>query len=181
MTQVIFETARLRVRRWETFDLPVLAAVYGDAGAMRWVGDGSPITESECREWLAVTHRNYRTRGYGMFAADRKDTAETIGFCGIVHPGAQVEPEIKYAYARSFWGRGFATEAAIGLLDHAHRGFGLPQVIATTAPENLASHRVLLKAGFERAELRDSGDGACTQVFRWTATGPDRALALHLR
>ncbi|MBK8232836.1 MAG: GNAT family N-acetyltransferase [Candidatus Eisenbacteria bacterium] len=33
-------------------------------------------------------------------------------------PRRQEEPEVKYAYLRSDWGRGFATEALVGLLHH---------------------------------------------------------------
>jgi hypothetical protein len=45
---LIFETERLQVRRWRASDLPDLWAVHGDADAMRWVGDGQPITEDAC-------------------------------------------------------------------------------------------------------------------------------------
>jgi RimJ/RimL family protein N-acetyltransferase len=88
-----------------------------------------------------------------------------------VHPPGRVQPEIKYALRRDCWGRGLATEAAAGLLAYAHAAFGIERVIATTAPENEASHRVLLKAGMQRGELRRNEDGSFTQFFVWTA-GP---------
>jgi hypothetical protein len=40
-------------------------AVYGDAGAMRWVGDGRPLDRDRCVRWIDVTHRNYELHGYG--------------------------------------------------------------------------------------------------------------------
>jgi hypothetical protein len=40
-------------------------------------------------------------------------------------------------------------------------------IIGTTAPANAASHRVLLKAGMKRGDLRDNGDGSQTQLFHW--------------
>src|SRR5690606_29393787 len=64
----VFRTARLRARRWRESDLEPLLRVYGDADAMRWVGDGSPLTPSEAARWLEVTADNYARRGYGMFA-----------------------------------------------------------------------------------------------------------------
>ena len=165
----VFETGRLRARRWRDDDLPSLMAVYGDAEAMRWVGDGEPITEAGCIEWLAVTRRNYATRGYGMFAIELKRDGSVVGFCGIVHPGGQPEPEIKYALRRACWGQGFATEAATALLRHGREVLGLDRIIATTAPENEASHRVLLKAGMTRGALRVDADGGRTQLFEWVA------------
>ena len=169
VSDAVFSTERLTVRRWRDSDLSTLLAVYGDADAMQWVGDGKPITHDECVRWFEVTRANYATRGYGMFAVEATDAPAVIGFCGIVHPGGQPEPEIKYAYLRTQWGRGYATEAVAGLLRYGVRVHGLHQVIATTAPANIASHKVLLKAGMVRAELRVNDDGSSTQLFRWSA------------
>jgi len=149
-----------------------LEAVYGDAAAMRWVDDGQPITRAACERWVEVTRNNYRTRGYGMSALVERTTAQIVGFCGIVHPNNQATPEIKYALDREHWGRGLATEAVRGMLEYAARDLGLTRVIATTAPENEASHRVLLKSGLVDLETIREPDGSLTRVFVWTAGGP---------
>ena len=104
MIDLVFETKRLLVRRWRDSDLPYLMAVYGDEDAMKWVGDGKPLNETACAEWLNVTNRNYTIYGYGMFAVELKYESGVIGFCGIVHPGGQEEAECKYAYLRRFRG-----------------------------------------------------------------------------
>jgi RimJ/RimL family protein N-acetyltransferase len=167
VSDIVFSTERLIVRQWRDTDLPVLLAVYGDADAMRWVGDGTPITREQCINWLEITRNNYKKRGYGMFAVEQKLTPGVIGFCGIVHPDNQMEPEVKYAYLRSSWGRGFATEAVVGLFAYGAKVHGLVHIIATTAPANIASHRVLLKAGMEYGDLVNNDDGSVTQLFHW--------------
>ena len=167
MNDLVFDTPRLRVRRWRDADLPDLMAVYGDADAMKWVGDGRPITLEECQQWLEVTRTNYARRGYGMFAVQWRDQPGVLGFCGIVHPGGQVQAEVKYAYRRSCWGQGIASEALVGLLAYGGQRHGIGHFIATTAPENTASHRVLLKAGMRRGALRENADGTQTQLFDW--------------
>jgi RimJ/RimL family protein N-acetyltransferase len=163
----LFETARLAVRRLAAQDAEALYAVYSDAEAMRWVGDGRPITRDEVTQWLAVTERNVATRGYGMCTLVERRSGRVVGFCGLVHPGGQREPEIKYALARAFWGQGLATEAVRGMLEWGARRFGLTEVIATTAPANTASHAVLRKAGLADGPLRDNGDGTFTRLFIW--------------
>ena len=165
----IFETASLVARRLQPDDLAHLFAVYGDAASMRWVGDGEPITHEACVKWLEVTANNYRVRGYGMFALLDREAGDVVGFCGLVHPGGQVDAELKYALKRAYWGAGLATQAASAMLAYGAREHGLTTVIATAAPANTASHRVLLKAGMQRAERRDNEDGTFTQVFRWRA------------
>ncbi|HET9978523.1 MAG TPA: GNAT family N-acetyltransferase [Burkholderiaceae bacterium] len=168
MSVALFETERLVVRGLRRDDLDTLLAVYGDVDAMRWVGDGSPLSRGDALRWLDVTERNVATRGYGMCALVERATDAVVGFAGLVHPGGQPEAEIKYALARAHWGRGLATEAARGMLAWGVHRFGLQRVVATTAPENHASHRVLRKAGMSDAALRDNGDGSFTQWFEWT-------------
>jgi len=178
---VLFETARLRCRRWVATDLEPLLAVYADAEAMRFVGDGRPITRDECARWLEVTAANYARRGYGMFALESRpaqvrnaggapaEPATVVGFCGLVHPGNQVQPEVKYAFRRSHWGLGLASEAVPALLRYGAAAHGLAHVIATVAPGNAASQRVLRKAGMRLDHERRNDDGSMTLVFAWRA------------
>jgi [ribosomal protein S5]-alanine N-acetyltransferase len=166
-TMIIFETPRLLARHIELADADAMHAVYGDADVVRWVGDGQPLDHAQCEHWVEVTHRNYAARGYGMFALLERESRRVIGFCGLVHPGGQVEAEIKYALRRELWGFGFATEAVAALLSYGSLVLGIHHVIATTAPENTASHRVLLKAGMHRGELKGNDDGSFTQLFSW--------------
>lgn len=178
MTARVFETPRLFARRLGADDVDALHAVYGDDEAMRWVGDGQALSREGCAAWVGVTQRNYATRGYGMFALlERAAPAEVVGFAGLVHPGGQEAAEIKYALRRSHWGRGLASEAAAALLSHGARVHGLRRIIATVDPENLASQRVLLKAGMQLGELRRDADGALTQYFVWLAPGAGTARA----
>jgi RimJ/RimL family protein N-acetyltransferase len=170
MTHVVFATERLIGRHLEPGDLAALVAVYGDPDAMRWVGNGEPLDRAGCRRWLDVTADNYRRRGYGMCALVERHSGITVGFCGLVHPDGQAEAEIKYALARDHWGRGFATEAARAMLGYGASAHGLSRIIATTAPENTASHRVLEKAGMRSTALRENDDGSFTQLFEWQAS-----------
>jgi RimJ/RimL family protein N-acetyltransferase len=122
--------------------------------------------------WIAVTKRNYATRGYGMSALVLKQSGSVVGFCGIVHPGGQPEAEIKYAVLPIHWGQGLATEAVRGMLAYAAERLDLRRVIATTAPENEASQRVLLKVGMSHLETTRDEDGSCTKTFVWLAGNP---------
>ena len=167
----MFETNRTVVRQWQTSDLEVLVSVYGDTDAMRWVGDGKPISRREAQHWLHVTVQNYRQRGYGMFAVELRENFAVIGFCGLVHPNGQPEPELKYAYSRTYWGQGLASEVALGAIRYGAQVHGMKRIIATIAPENTASHRVLLKSGMNKGELRQNGDGSQTQFFVWELHG----------
>lgn len=162
----VFKTKRLACRRWLPSDIGAIFRVYSDPDGSRWVGDGTPITYSECKRWLQVTADNYALRGYGMFALDDLSSDETLGFCGLVHPSDQADVEIKYAFLRSHWGRGYASEVVPHLLAYAARSHRLEEIIATVDPENVASQRALLKSGFALEKVVNDESGP-TQLYVW--------------
>lgn len=177
-SEPLFETSRLRCRRWLASDLQAIFAIYSDPVAMRWVGDGRPITYDQCVRWLEVTESNYARYGYGMFLLEERGSGQVIGCCGLIHPDGQPEAEIKYAFLQSHWGRGLASEAVPAMLACAASRFGLQWVIATVAPENQASQRVLTKAGMCLRAPRADGDGGTTLVYEWQAL--DHLQRIHV-
>jgi RimJ/RimL family protein N-acetyltransferase len=54
-----------------------------------------------------------------------------------------------FRLARPFWGRGFATEAVRASRDYAFSTSRLPKLVARVHPANVASIRVVQKAGFD--------------------------------
>ncbi len=57
-------------------------------------------------------------------------------------------PEIGYGIKKEFAGHGLMSEAVAALAEWASRQPGVTRVLAQTEPDNLASQRVLVKAGF---------------------------------
>ena len=100
-----------------------------------------------------------------MFAIERPLGNAPIGFGGLVHPGDQLEPEVKYAFFPNLWGMGYATEFVRSLLIYARGVHALSQVIATVAKENAASKRVLTKSGFRQSGKKEDVAGERTEHF----------------
>jgi RimJ/RimL family protein N-acetyltransferase len=57
--------------------------------------------------------------------------------------------EIGYALYPEWWGRGFATEMARGLVRMGFGELGCRSLVAITRPDNLGSRHVLEKAGLQ--------------------------------
>ncbi|MEI7985311.1 MAG: GNAT family N-acetyltransferase [Armatimonadota bacterium] len=161
----LFETERLYARRLTLSDIEPMLSIYGDIETVRFVGDSSPITREECLQWVEVTNSNFLLRGYGMVAFCNQETDEVIGCGGIVHPGQQDQPEIKYAFRRNCWGQGYATEAITALVQFAQSNWNVGEMIATVAPGNSASQHVLSKLGFIHVEDQTNEDASITQVW----------------
>ena len=74
--------------------------------------------------------------------------------------------------AHQHWGRGYATEAATGWLDHAFGTLGLPRVISITDPPNRRSLAVMRRLGMvfdHEAEVEDNGVTFQAVVYTITA------------
>ena len=59
------------------------------------------------------------------------------------------EVEVAWAIVPERWGQGLATELARAATEAAFGQLGLPEIVAFTLPENVASRRVMEKSGFE--------------------------------
>jgi ribosomal-protein-alanine N-acetyltransferase len=62
-----------------------------------------------------------------------------------------VEVEVGYRLLHEAWGQGFATEVARELVRYGFEEVGLDRIIGLTHPDNVASQRVLMKAGLAAA------------------------------
>ena len=146
---VIVETDRLVVRLFRHSDVNAMNRVFGDPEVMRF---GNGVQTSEwVRNWLCRCLENYRQKsGIGPWAVIEKSSEEAIGYCGLFYfPNVcgQPETEIGYRLARSYWGRGYATETARAVLNYAFNILRLPRLISIIDPLNVRSIRVAEKLG----------------------------------
>lgn len=146
---MIFETARLIARRFGPRDLDPFVAMRNDPAVARYQSWES-YTEAEGRQFLAdIAHLIPGEAGWFQFALELRKTGEFVGDCGLnilAH-----EPrlaQIGYTIAKPHWNKGLATEAVRALADYAFSAFSLHRITASADPRNVASCRVLEKAGF---------------------------------
>jgi RimJ/RimL family protein N-acetyltransferase len=76
----------------------------------------------------------------------------------IPHEGVGPEIEIGWRLNRSAWGKGFATEAARPVVEHAFHAVGAARIVADIDPRNLPSIRVAEKIGMKCAGDSSHGD-----------------------
>jgi RimJ/RimL family protein N-acetyltransferase len=141
---VFLETERLVLRRFMEDDVFSLYALHNDPVVMRFLNGGKRISYEEIE-------REYRERFArdGYWAAVEKDTGEFLGWFAL-HPtegGDPGEVELGYRLKRSAWGKGYATEGSRALIRKGFAELGVRRVWAQTMAVNLASRRVMEKAG----------------------------------
>src|SRR5690606_9715658 len=84
------------------------------------------------------------------WGALEKDSAEFVGVWllapSLYDPGYI---ELGYRLHLKFWGQGLASEIAKALVHHGLNVLKLKEIAAVVHPENIASRKVLTKAGFQ--------------------------------
>jgi RimJ/RimL family protein N-acetyltransferase len=139
-------TERLLLRPGWAEDAPALAAAIADEMIVRNLATAPwPYRLRDAEAFLAQP-RDPVLPSFLIF--ERTDGAPSlVGSCGLGRrPSGAVE--LGYWIARPFWGRGYATEAAVALIDIA-RALGFTQLEGSHFLDNPASARVLEKLGFE--------------------------------
>jgi len=146
---MIFETARLLVRPWSADDAEGVFAIYRDPEVTRFLGNSpTQLNLADSRAWLdRIAVRNVAAGGLGMWAVVVKATGVPIGSIGFGSLDGGPEIEIGYHLARDAWGQGYATELAQAALRYGFTTLCLTRIVGVTFPENVASQRVLTKAG----------------------------------
>ena len=156
MSKLIFETERLIVREYTVDDAPSTFEIYRDPEVWRYLADGEPYASvDQARERLEQRVQRYQERvPYGLWAVVVRDTAQLIGSVLLSPLEDGPEVEVGYHFGRFAWGNGYATEVTRGAIRYGFDMLGLPQISAVVFSENVASQRVLEKAGMTYRGLR---------------------------
>ncbi|MFN2390363.1 MAG: GNAT family N-acetyltransferase [Pyrinomonadaceae bacterium] len=141
----MFETERLILRPLRGRDVDQIFAMRSDANVMRSIRE--PQNWEESVNWLKLVSSRWQTEKIGFCAIIEKQTGEFVGWCGIWRLKETNELEIGYAVAKKYWGRGFATEAALEFLQYAFQELKPDKIVAIAHHENMASQRVMTKLG----------------------------------
>ncbi len=178
MTGDPITTARLLLRRWRPADRTPLAAILGDARFARYVGNGQPLDREAVDAWIVRARAEWLQEGFGRWAVVERRGEQLAGYCGLIRPdpGDRTTLEIVYGLATSFWGRGYATEAALAVRDHAFGALGCETVIGFAHPDNLASQRVLRKLGLRLGGRRELESGRVLLRFRAPRLGAQMTI-----
>lgn len=108
--------------------------------------------EESQKNLKAYTDYSSENPGFGAMIVSHKESGNLIGLAVVIHLDknpANKEIEIGYRLPVHNWGKGYATEIAKALVNYVFHSLSYKEVYGTTHPDNLASQKVLLKAGFE--------------------------------
>jgi RimJ/RimL family protein N-acetyltransferase len=146
------ETARMVLERLRPEHGPEQLQLLLDprVGATLWPRP-EPPTEADVLDGLAFKVEHWERHGFGMWLLRDRETGEMVGRGGLqyTYTAGLNDVEAGWAIMPERWGQGLATELAHACVEVAFEHLDLLEIVAFTLPANVASRRVMEKAGFE--------------------------------
>jgi RimJ/RimL family protein N-acetyltransferase len=140
----VLKTPRLVLRAPVLADAKAVAPLVNDRRIAEMLTRVShPYTQADAEEFFLQN----RADGETVFLITARDQT-LLGCCGIARRPDQ-PPELGYWLGVSHWGKGYATEAARAVIDHAFADLGCEALVSGARVNNPASRRVLEKCGFQ--------------------------------
>jgi RimJ/RimL family protein N-acetyltransferase len=147
---ILLETERMQLRQFHAGDAVLLLELDSDPEVMRFITKGRATPLAKIQEEILPRFLEFyrHTPPRGFWAAHLRETKEFIGWFHL-RPDkiSPAEMELGYRLRRSAWGRGLASEGSRALIKKAFGEWGHEKVSAHTMALNLASRRVMEKAG----------------------------------
>ena len=141
-------TARLGFRCWRADDLPLALGLWGDREVSKFLG--GPFSPAHVCQRLLDEIELMAAHKVQYWPVFLLESGEHAGCAGLrpYKPEEKIY-EIGIHLRPAFWHKGLAPEAAGAVRDYAFQTVGAEGLFAGHHPENLASRRLLEKAGFQ--------------------------------
>lgn len=171
-------TERLCLRAPELRDADDLYELFADAEVMQGLGRECVSTIADVRVIIEEMIRDWRTEGVGAFILEiAGPEPRVVGQAGVMifdrrdwtpstwaQAGSHAQPELGWALTRTFWGVGYATEAAAAIRDWALKRRNIEQLVSLISPNNARSQRVAERLGAIPTETVTPADSRRTAV-----------------
>lgn len=153
----LFETERLSVRQYTPADQENFYLLNSDKEVMRYI---RPVKNREKTNQFFEEVLDYSREnpGKGRMAVMERSSGDFVGSFAFIPVEASAEMQLGYAFFPGYWGRGFATEITLGGIKYIFTRTSLEKLYGYTEAANVASQKVLLKAGFVQNGFRKEGD-----------------------
>lgn len=145
----IAQTSRLSVRRLTPQDAPFTLKLLNEPSWIEFIGDKNVHNLADARAYLADGPISmYAQHNMGMYLVVSKANAEPVGMCGLLQRDTLDDVDLGLAFLPDHWGAGYASEAAVAVLQHGRQQLGLSRIVAITLPSNSACITLLERIGF---------------------------------
>ena len=155
--KVYIETERLILRDLRDEDIDGIYELDSNPLVHKYLGKNPITTIKKAEEIVRFVQLQYKERGIGRFAVIEKSSGNFIGWSGLklnleekeALNGKQNFYDIGYRLIPEFWGKGYATESSLKMLQYGFETLKLDTIVGAAEVDNIASNKVLKKIGLK--------------------------------
>ena len=140
-------TLHLALRPIVSADAETLYRVYQNEGVLQYFPNPTPPPLEKVERFVMLQQAHWEKYGYGNWGILPEGEQDIIDWVGLQYLPELNETEVGFLLDKPFWGKGYATEAALASLKFGFEHFKFDHMIALVHPENMASRRVIEKCG----------------------------------
>ncbi|MFT5451779.1 MAG: RimJ/RimL family protein N-acetyltransferase [Enterobacterales bacterium] len=144
----ITETENLILRLPEVSDAAMIYKLFNQQDCVKFIGDKNIKNLEDAEKYITEKFlRHYKTYGFCLYIVCQKQSNSTVGLCGLIKRKELEDVDIGFAILTEYQSKGYVTEAAIAVKNHAIDILGLKRLVGITDTLNHGSIRVLEKIG----------------------------------
>ncbi len=133
-----------------------------DEVARMWKYEKGSISPEDARRAIAYMQNNHKRNRHGSiyhlcFAVFEKNERRIIGWCGLDGKCSPGQTVLFYTIGQAYRNKGYATQCAAKLFEYAFETAGLPCIHGGCHKHNIASFRVMEKAGMVQNGFSEDG------------------------
>ncbi len=142
------ETDRLLLRKMSMADAADVFAYASDPEVSKYTSWSTHQAIADSQQFLESVIAKYEAGQPMDWGIEHKGDRKLIGTCGFASwDCTHARAEIGYVLSRQYWGQGYMTEAVKAVISFGFHVMMLNRIQATCMVDNLASARVMQKAG----------------------------------
>jgi len=149
------ETERLILREFQETDINGIFELDSNPEVHKYLGNNPIKTKDQALKYIQFIIQQYSDHGIGRFVAIEKATGDFIGWSGLKLNAGEKEAlngmqdfiDIGYRFIPRYWGKGYATESSLALLDYGFKEKKYDTIYGAAETDNLASNHILQKIG----------------------------------
>ena len=148
--QPLLRSERLLLRPYTLEDASTVQRLAGDwRVAEPTAAIPHPYPDGAAESWISTHPDLFASRKGSSYAVTLESTTELVGTVSLLDVSSiHARAEVGYWVGVQHWGSGYCTEAIGLLVSFAEAHFGLTRLVGRCIASNVASARVLEKAGF---------------------------------
>lgn len=155
--KTFIETERLIIREIVPGDADGILRLDGHSSVLKYIAQKLITDLNQALKTISFIRQQYVDNGIGRWAMIEKATMSFVGWTGFKLITTPTKNKVNYfdlgySLIKDYWGKGYASEAAIACVAYGFQNLQLNEIYAIADIENTPSIKILEKAGLLKTE-----------------------------